>query len=61
MNLSNRVRPEDLPIESLKAISSRQKTYIDEFEFYQQEDGTIVAFYGSDKLATWNGEQWVQS
>lgn len=46
-----------LPPEALMLISDRQKTYIDEFSFIEDE-GKITAMYGGEALAIWDGVGW---
>jgi hypothetical protein len=55
---SIRLQSNDLPLAALNAISARQRTYIDEFSFYK-EGNRIVAYYAGDKLAVWDGTNWI--
>lgn len=52
-----RIHYTDLPASAWNKISERQKSYIDEFEFYQLESGYIEAHYGGD-VFTWDGIGW---
>jgi hypothetical protein len=52
------IKPEDLPIEALRNISSRQKSFIDEFSFIKLEGGTIEVWYAGEYIATWDGSRW---
>ena len=52
------ISPNELPKEALELISSRQKSYIDEFSFYHYSDKHIEAWYAGEHLATWNGKAW---
>jgi hypothetical protein len=54
---SRPIKPDQLPVEALKTISSRQKSYIDEFRFYETDHG-IAAWYAGELLAFWNGTKW---
>jgi hypothetical protein len=49
-----------LPPKALKAISARQRSYINEFKFTQFKDGRIEASYDGEHMGTWNGKNWVR-
>jgi hypothetical protein len=55
---SYRIDALDLPIQAKKLISNEQWSYIDEFCFYQLDNGLIEAHYANQKLATWDGKSW---
>jgi hypothetical protein len=47
-----------LPKKALMAISKRQRSYIDEFEFKKLKDGTIKAYYDKRCVGVWDGSRW---
>jgi hypothetical protein len=51
------IKHTDLPSEAWQAISETQQSYIDEFSFYQTNNG-IEAWYAGEWLATWDGLAW---
>jgi RadC-like JAB domain-containing protein len=50
----------ELPAVALSKISKAQRSYIDEFTFYDIGDGRYLAFYGHDTspIAVWDGSSW---
>jgi hypothetical protein len=58
-DMSNKISYKDLPATAWAKISERQKTYIDEFSFYKQKDGSIQAYYAGELVATWDGKSWI--
>lgn len=54
-----RISHRDLPKAAWKKISAAQKSYIDEFKFYERTNGDIEAWYAGELLAVWNGKGWV--
>lgn len=61
----------NLPKRAYLSMSWEQLTYIDEFTFQTPDPpdmwenglvpkGTILAFYGEDLLAVWNGNGWTE-
>lgn len=51
-----------LPIEALLLISERQRSYIDEFVFYQYHTraGVVyLAWYADSFIAQWDGSAWI--
>jgi hypothetical protein len=49
----------ELPKEAFDMISDEQKSYIDEFTFYKDENDVIQAEYANEIIATWSGEGWI--
>lgn len=47
-----------LPKAAWDLISEDQKSYIDEFTFYQLPNGHIAGHYAGECLAVWNGSGW---
>lgn len=50
----------DLPQEAQALIGDEQKTYLDEFRFWQDSFGYIEAEYADELLATWDGHGWMR-
>jgi len=53
-----RIHHDDLPKAALRKMSSRQRSYIDEFSFLRAGRGPIEAWYGGQHLASWDGKTW---
>jgi hypothetical protein len=51
----------DLPPIALKRISARQRSYIDEFTFYDIGGGHYLAYYAGQPIGTWDGSSWIGS
>ena len=52
-----KIPADKLPKKMLAAISKRQRSYIDEFEFFDNK-GEISVYYGGEYLTTWFGESF---
>jgi len=48
----------NLPKPALALISRRQRSYLDEFVFFQLPYGYIEGWYAGELLALWNGKSW---
>jgi RadC-like JAB domain len=48
----------ELPRAALDKISARQRSYIDEFAFYDIGGGHYLAYYGGQLIAAWDGHAW---
>ena len=47
-----------LPLKARNRISRRQRSYIDEFTFFERLSGNIEAWYAGELLAVWDGIGW---
>jgi hypothetical protein len=54
---SSRTSWKALPKTALAAISKRQRSYIDEFDFHLLKNGDIEAFYGGEYIGYWDSER----
>ncbi len=63
MNIKNnktktRLLPNQLPQKALELMSIRQKSYIDEFRFFQIPKSIIECWYGDELLSLYYDESW---
>lgn len=63
MNIKNhkektRLLPNQLPAKALELMSVRQKSYIDEFRFFQIPKDIIECWYGSELLLLYYDGTW---
>lgn len=49
-----------VPAKAIAALSSNQRSYLDEFKFMQMRNGHIQGWYAGELLAIWDGRVWDQ-
>lgn len=56
--MSEKISFKELPKDAYKAISPRQRTYLDEFNFRKYSNGLIEAEYAGESVGVWDGKGW---